>query len=377
LEQGATGFVVTASLGQARSMTCADFNEDGHIDIVLGADTGLALARGDGQGGFLPAVAFAPPSSMGYIHCVTADLNGDRHWDLVVADFAVGVKVFLGNGAGSFTGYTTSVPSSPRTRLADVNGDRRPDLINGSTYSYPTMAVRLNNGLGHFGTAQVLPGLNAYELAAADFDGDGIVDLVGLTGTGMWLALGLGGGQFAAPTSFPMGGLWGLVVSDIDGDGSVEALALDSLYVQVLRLVVPRPQGVRVFGNGSPTCAGTIGIRGTVEPILGDAPFRVQCTNVPRDSFGLLAGGTPIMDGWQPLGLGLQFHLLTAWPLSSMNSDSGGTASCELLLPTDPIFSGLTVYLQSFWFADASRGNTCSPALYDLASSRGLGVTLH
>ena len=35
-----------------------------------------------------------------------------------------------------------------------------------------------------------------------------------------------------------------------------------------------------------------------------------------------------------------------------------------------------SVHVQSFWLGDPGLGNTCSPALYEFASSRGLSITL-
>ena len=45
--------------------------------------------------------------------------------------------------------------------------------------------------------------------------------------------------------------------------------------------------------------------------------------------------------------------------------------------PRSPIYAGFTVHLQSFWLADASRGNTCSTAAFEVASSSRPPVTLH
>ncbi|MBL8728404.1 MAG: hypothetical protein JNM25_08245 [Planctomycetes bacterium] len=39
-------------------------------------------------------------------------------------------------------------------------------------------------------------------------------------------------------------------------------------------------------------------------------------------------------------------------------------------------FAGVTLHVQSFWLADAGLGDTCSPGWHELASSRGLSITL-
>lgn len=377
-EWSATGLVPTASLGQARSMAFADFDEDGDVDVVIGADAGLALARGDGQGGFLPPVTFAPLAVMAYTQCARGDLDGDGHQDLVVCLFAMPPKVFFGNGAGQFTMQSLPMPGVAHVCLADVDGDGDLDVVGGVTATSTNVVVAINNGLGQFSTAQPVVGFATNEPLAADFDGDGRIDLVGTNGAALQLLLGVGGGQFAPPLAFPTGYLYGLVVGDIDGDGRVEATAImDTSQVRVLRLVDPTPPGLAMFGSGTPACAGTIGMRGTTEPLLGATDFRVQCTNAPQSSTGLLAIGTAVPAGWQPLGLGLTLHLRFAWPVAAMHSDVGGTASLGLALPSSPILSGLTAHLQSIWLADAGRGDTCSTAAYELASSRALSLTLH
>src|SRR5262249_54046479 len=65
---------------------------------------------------------------------------------------------------------------------ADINGDKRPDLISVS-YDYSTLTVLTNNGHGMFGSNAVYKidpneysGL--YSVAAADVNGDGSTDLL-------------------------------------------------------------------------------------------------------------------------------------------------------------------------------------------------------
>ena len=377
IESTATGFAVTANLGPGRTTACADFDEDGHADVVVAINMGvLALARGNGQGGFLPAGAFATLPLLGWTSLVCGDLDRDGHWDFVAAGLSQ-VKWFRGNGAGQFTMQSMPVAQATSLCLADVESDGDLDVVAGGSASIPNAVVVLNNGLGQFLSPQAIAGMNTSENVAADFDGDGILDVVGINTSAMLLARGLGGGQFATPILFTGFTLSGLVAGDIDGDGRIEAVTVSgTTALMVMGLVPPAPQGLAAFGTGTPTCSGTIGIRGTVEPLLGATDFRVQCTNVPETSVGLLAFGTAVPGGWQPGGLGLQLHIGAASPLDTMFSDVGGTASVRLSLPSNPIYAGLTVHLQSFWIGNASRGNTCSPAAFELASSRALSVTL-
>src|SRR5438552_10518159 len=68
--------------GRPDSVSLADFNSDGHLDILLAvADSsggkGLQLMLGDGHGGFAAPVAVSTGSASPVSNTVTADFNGD------------------------------------------------------------------------------------------------------------------------------------------------------------------------------------------------------------------------------------------------------------------------------------------------------------
>ncbi len=128
----------------------ADMNGDGHVDIVHGPPRkGLSnpvIFLGDGKGGWQRwKNTKYPPLAFDYGDAVVADFNKDGHPDIALGMHLRGIQVLLGDGKGNFTnsseGLDFSVPgskaangdaggfSSKALAVADWNGDGLPDLL--------------------------------------------------------------------------------------------------------------------------------------------------------------------------------------------------------------------------------------------------------
>jgi hypothetical protein len=120
--------------------------------------------------------------------------------------------------------------------VADFNNDGIPDIVAPEaaaipeTYQYyHDLAVLIGNGDGTFRspTTNNLPGSPVY-VAVGDFNGDGNMDLVA-TGGGaeVWVLLGNGDGTFQSPiiTNVPGSGM--IAVGDFNGDGKLDLAVAD------------------------------------------------------------------------------------------------------------------------------------------------------
>ena len=235
----------------------ADFDRDGHLDLVHGAPRkGLAkpvIFRGDGRGAFrFWEAAHFPPLPYDYGDVAAADLNGDGETDLALGVHLRGLVTLIHEGGGHFAPWGEglrlvapqdsvgeTVFSSRRIALGDWNGDGRVDLV--AVNEGPAMvaterasddAVRVHLNRGGFWEAlSPAPRVAGFgsALALGDLDGNGAADAVwGPQSVGVReLRLQADADAIGAVDlrSVPERSAVGAVLlEDVDGDGRDEAL---------------------------------------------------------------------------------------------------------------------------------------------------------
>ena len=239
----------------AWGVAVGDFNSDGKLDLVVSNAQGntISVLLGKGDGTFQAPVDYTTAPTP--FEIAVGDFNRDGKLDLAVGTNGNVVSVLLGIGDGTFQGHV-DYPAGGRSPVAaDFNGDGNLDLATISSGDN-TMRVLLGNGDGTF-QPQVTYTTGAFPgwVAAGDFNGDGRLDLAvaNFGGATVSVFLGNGDGTFQGKVDYHTGrSPASITTADLNRDGKLDLATGDgSGFVSVL------------FGNGDGT------FRAPVEYVAG------------------------------------------------------------------------------------------------------------
>jgi hypothetical protein len=202
LGDGAGHFTIASQITlNVTSATVGDFNEDGNPDLALAeltATAGLIWPySGDGTGNF--ASGTSVPGGPFPLDVDAADFDHDGHIDVVIADFLYGSLltmpttslVLFGDGHGNFPRNLVLNAGSLTNKVAavDVNADGWADIVvmNAGSNDFDLF---LNDQTGAFQAPYAFGvGLSPATFQIADVDGDGRPDLISVTFTGIEVTL--------------------------------------------------------------------------------------------------------------------------------------------------------------------------------------------
>lgn len=264
-------------------MLAADLNSDGNLDIVI-ADASkncLYILVGDGVGGFSPAASSPIEVGEEPIAVGTGDFNQDGHVDLVVANYrSSDVHVLLGDGTGRFAsapGAPIPVASPTSLTVGDLDEDGHLDIV--CTELDGTLVLLRGQGTGWFNFLTVCEtGKALTKIIKGDFDGDGHLDLlVAAEKDGGWLAPGKGDGSFGNLVSIEIDGHGELTVNDFNNDGYLDLAIVnfsDSVSLQFGdgrgNFSKPVRYAASVKGSNAAVALGDINEDGFTDVILCD-----------------------------------------------------------------------------------------------------------
>lgn len=341
LNNGAGGFhpaLAGTLIAATESIDAVDFDADGDLDLVFGSTfaSTISIAENTGSGVMLPAVSMPTSGS----HIAHADLNSDGLPELVgtfLVPFltdpgsADGIVVHWNRGDGRFALRSDGVSADQATDAiaTDFNGDGHLDII-----CITGQIVRLHHGAGNgaFGPVvqHVIDG-TCNRICLADVNSDGLDDIAVTTSnqSGIVVLLATGGGQFAPPVRVISGYGWsGLSAVDIDGDDDIDFVSAVNGGVGIFRnngdMTFAPPQIITTFINAMIATAGDVD--GDGDPDIAALYYGQNSGTGPYHRLLTIYknAGDGSFTKWQESGAGLQpnFDLLLA------DFDNDGDKDC-------------------------------------------------
>ncbi|CAF1020117.1 unnamed protein product [Adineta ricciae] len=283
------------------SIVIDDFNHDEHMDIgVTHSGTNqIGIYLGVGNQSFTKATLYSTGNSSSPLSIATGDFNNDNHLDIIVGNYEIpNVGIFYGDGTGSFSDqiifYTNSNCNPHILITSDFNNDTRLDIaiVN---YDYNYLDIVLTHAKYAYRNQHSYKTVGAnsqpYSIISADFNNDNYLDLIvgNYWTSDIGVFLGYDGEKFTSQRTFSTGtgsGPRGIAYGDFNNDSKLD-IVVANYYVNNIALLFGNADGTfsnrRSFSTGSSSNPWTVAIG----DLNNDSQSDIVVTNSGKNTIGI------------------------------------------------------------------------------------------
>jgi len=246
-----------------RGLGVADFDADGHLDVVVAnaSSHDLVVLRGNGEGLLAPGAPITAGWAPFQVVVTQLSEGQDAPVDLIVVDESNWpdasrrgtVTLLRGQGDATFTAGDRMIAGSYPSNavLIDLDSDGALDLVVSNWHS-ANLSLFRRTSAGEFApavTVEVPKAGPIYGMATGDVDGDGIADIAATDLSGHVHLLrgdGRGGLRFVRSVGTAGAGTRDVVLADINGDQLLDLVTADQ-HAHAVSLLLGRGGGA--FGK--------------------------------------------------------------------------------------------------------------------------------
>ncbi len=234
--------IITTNADLARSVYATDIDGDGDMDVLSASEGDNKISwykNTDGLGNFGPQQIITTNTDVA-VSVYATDIDGDGDTDVLSASFDDDKIAWYENidGLGNFGTQqiiTTNADLATSVYATDIDGDGDMDVLSASFDDDKIAWYENTDGLGNFSTQQIITidAGGAWFVYATDLDGDGDLDVLSASYSDdkiAWYENTDGLGSFGTQQIISTNANYARSVyaTDIDGDGDMDVLSASS-----------------------------------------------------------------------------------------------------------------------------------------------------